>query len=65
MLNFPKNVGGVDRAIRAIVGIALILMAVTGSVGAWGWIGVVPLFTAIFSFCPAYIPLKMNTCKKD
>ncbi|MGM0637634.1 MAG: YgaP family membrane protein, partial [Pseudomonadota bacterium] len=31
--------------------------------GVWGWIGVVPLATGIFNFCPAYKLLGMNTCK--
>jgi O-antigen ligase len=49
-----RNVGNIDRALRVIVGLALIALAATGTVGAWGWIGVVPLLTAVFGFCPAY-----------
>ena len=56
------NTGNIDRAIRAIVGLALITLAATGTVGAWGWIGIVPLLTAVFSFCPAYAIFGMNTC---
>ncbi len=57
-----SNTGGIDRALRIIVGLALIGLAATGTVGMWGWIGVVPLLTGIFGFCPAYTLLGINTC---
>ncbi|NFV79782.1 YgaP family membrane protein [Magnetospirillum aberrantis] len=62
-----KNVGGIDRILRILVGLVLIALAVTGTVGVWGYIGVVPLFTALLGWCPAYSILKVNTCgcKKD
>jgi hypothetical protein len=56
------NVGGIDKILRIIVGIALIAMAALGVVGAWGWIGVVPLLTGLLGTCPAYSLLGMNTC---
>jgi len=61
------NVGGIDRILRIVVGIVLIGLAVTGIVGWWGYIGVAPLVTGLFRFCPAYTLLGMNTCpmKKD
>jgi len=59
------NVGGIDRILRIVVGIALIALAATGTVGVWGYIGVVPLLTGIFKFCPAYTLLGMNTCPMD
>ena len=45
-----KNIGITDRIIRIVVGLALVIAALLGWIGAWGWIGVVPLDTAIFSF---------------
>ncbi|MFA5171562.1 MAG: DUF2892 domain-containing protein [Sulfuriferula sp.] len=57
------NTGAVDRALRVIVGLALIALAATNTIGVWGWIGIVPLLTGIFSFCPAYALLGINTCK--
>lgn len=57
------NSGGIDRVLRIIVGLALIALAATNTVGAWGWIGVVPLLTGIFGYCPVYSLLKINTCK--
>lgn len=58
------NVGGADRAIRIVVGLALIALAVfnVAPVGVWGWIGIVPLATGIFRFCPAYSLFGMSTC---
>ncbi|OWY41054.1 hypothetical protein CEK28_01940 [Xenophilus sp. AP218F] len=57
------NVGSVDRIIRVVVGAALILAALLGLVGPWGWLGVVPLATGAFRFCPAYLPFGFNSCK--
>jgi len=44
--------------------LALIGLTLTGHIGVWGWIGVVPLATGIFRFCPAYTLLGASTCKK-
>lgn len=59
------NVGTIDRTLRIIAGLALIGMTLAGVIGVWGWIGVVPLVTGIFKFCPAYTLLGMNTCPMD
>lgn len=56
------NSGTTDRVIRVIAGLALIAMAGMHTIGAWGYIGVVPLLTGIVGFCPAYTLLGMNTC---
>jgi hypothetical protein len=56
------NEGTIDRALRVIAGLVLIGLAATGTVGVWGWIGVVPLLTGLFSFCPVYAIFGMNTC---
>ena len=56
------NVGGIDRILRIVVGLVLIGLAATGVVGWWGYIGVVPVLTGVFRFCPAYGLLGMNTC---
>ena len=56
------NVGTIDRILRVVAGAALIALAATGTVGLWGWIGVVPLATGLFKFCPVYALLGMNTC---
>ena len=62
------NEGTIDRALRVIVGLVLVGLAATGTVGVWGWIGVAPLLTGIIGFCPGYAILGMSTCpmqKKD
>ena len=45
-----------------MLGLVLVGLAATGSVGWWGWIGVVPLLTGLVGACPAYKLLGMNTC---
>jgi len=57
------NVGSIDRILRGIVGLGLISLVFVGPQTPWGWIGVVPLATALFSFCPAYTLLGIRTCK--
>ncbi|MCM8595425.1 DUF2892 domain-containing protein [Accumulibacter sp.] len=57
-----SNVGGIDKILRIVVGIALIAATALGMIGAWGWIGVVPLATGLFGVCPAYSLLGVNTC---
>jgi hypothetical protein len=56
------NVGGLDRILRIIAGVALIGLTAMGTIGAWGWIGVVPLLTGLFKFCPAYTLFGMSSC---
>ena len=56
------NVGGIDRILRIVIGLVLIALAATGTVGVWGWIGIVPLATAALGFCPLYTVLGLNTC---
>jgi hypothetical protein len=57
-----KNVGGIDKIIRIVLGLVLIGLAVTGTVGMWGYLGIVPLATALIGWCPPYALLGMNTC---
>lgn len=58
------NIGTIDRGARIAVGLVIIIPALTGSIGAWGWIGLVPLATGIFRFCPLYSLLGIKTCKR-
>jgi hypothetical protein len=57
-----RNEGNLDRVLRAVVGLVLIALAATGTIGVWGWIGVVPLVTAAMGWCPLYRVLGLNTC---
>lgn len=58
-----NNVGGIDRILRIVVGVALIVAAAMGAIGTWGYIGVVPLLTGLFSSCLLYKVLGINTKK--
>ncbi len=60
------NVGGIDKVLRIVVGLALVAWAVMGG-PVWAWIGVVPLATGLLGWCPAYTLLGIKTCpmKKD
>jgi hypothetical protein len=57
-----SNVGGIDRILRIVLGLALIGLTVTGNVGVWGWLGVVPLATGAIGWCPPYAIFGFNTC---
>lgn len=56
------NVGGIDRTLRIVVGLVLIALTLMGTIGVWGWIGIVPLATGALGACPLYQVLGFNTC---
>ena len=56
------NVGGIDRGLRVVVGLVLVALAATHTVGWWAWLGLVPLLTGLFGFCPLYPLFGLNTC---
>ncbi len=56
------NVGGIDRILRIVVGLVLIVWAAVLGGPVWAWIGAVPLATGLFKFCPFYPLLGMSTC---
>lgn len=58
-----KNIGTVDKVLRIVVGLVLIGLALTQTIGWWGFIGVVPLVTALVNFCPLYRLVGIRTCK--
>ncbi len=60
---FQSNVGMIDRSIRILVGAALIAMVFIGPQTTWGYLGIIPLATGFFGFCPAYCPLGLSTCR--
>jgi hypothetical protein len=59
---FKNNVGTIDRIARVLIGLVLIALTLTGAIGVWGWIGVVPLATAALGTCPLYTLLGFTTC---
>ena len=56
------NVGMTDRALRIFAGSLLILLSLLNVIGSWGWIGLVPIATGAFRFCPAYSVLGLRSC---
>ncbi|WP_346799089.1 DUF2892 domain-containing protein [Halomonas sp. Bachu 37] len=58
------NVGSIDKIARIVIGLALIVLALTGTIGIWGWIGIVPLATGLLGTCPLYSLLGVDTCKR-
>lgn len=57
-----SNVGGIDRILRIVLGLALIGMTLAGFIGVWGWVGVVPLLTGAVGFCPLYPLIGFSSC---
>ena len=57
------NVGGIDRVLRILVGLALIAWAGFAGGPVWAWIGVLPLATGLMGFCGAYSIFGISTCK--
>lgn len=56
------NVGGIDRILRIVAGLVLIALTLMGTIGVWGWIGVVPLATGLIGWCPAYSIFGISSC---
>ncbi len=67
MQRMQNNVGGIDRALRILIGLLLLglmfsdALAITNTVGRWGWVGVIPLLTGLLGWCPLYLPRGINT----
>lgn len=60
-----RNMGSADRAIRAIIGVVLIALVFIGPQTVWGWVGIIPIATALMGNCPAYSLVGIKTCKNS
>lgn len=58
-----KNVGVVDRIVRLVAGVLLIALVFVGPQIPWGWLGLIPIATALVGWCPAYRLLGIRTCR--
>lgn len=58
------NIGTLDRILRIGVGVVLLGLTATGTIGAWGYLGILPLLTGLASTCPAYSLLGINSCSR-
>ena len=56
------NVGGIDRILRVIVGLGILSLVFIGPQTPWAWLGLIPLLTGLFSFCPLYRLIGFNSC---
>ncbi len=56
-----KNVGKIDKGVRILVGLMLIGFTLMGTIGPWGWVGIIPLVTGLMARCPAYSLLHIDT----
>lgn len=56
-----RNIGTADRIIRIVVGIVLIAIGITTK-SWWGFLGIIPLLTAVAGWCPLYVPFGIKTC---
>jgi len=61
-LTMKSNVGGIDRILRIVLGLVLIGLTLNGSIGVWGWLGLIPLATAAIGFCPLYTVIGISSC---
>lgn len=58
-----RNIGTIDRTVRIVVGLVLLSLVFTGPQTSWGWLGLVPLATAIIGWCPPYALFGVSTCR--
>lgn len=61
-MNFSKNMGAADKIARLVVGALMIVLAITGTIGVWGWLGLILVGTAFLNFCPLYRIVGIKTC---
>ena len=57
-----KNIGNIDKVLRILMGLIALSLVFVGPQTPWGWIGLVPLVTGLFNFCPLYKILGLNSC---
>jgi Protein of unknown function (DUF2892) len=57
-----KNVGGIDKILRLVLGVALIGATALGFLPVWGYIGIVPVLTSLMGWCPLYPLFGFSSC---
>jgi hypothetical protein len=61
-MQMTTNIGTIDRIARLVLGVLLVVLTLTGSIGVWGWLGLIFIGTAFMKFCPIYKVLGVKTC---
>jgi hypothetical protein len=56
------NEGTIDRVARIVIGVVLLSLVFVGPRTLWGLVGIVPLLTGLFGFCPLYRVVGLSTC---
>ena len=59
-----RNVGNAEKTIRIAVGLILIVLSLLGTIGWWGYLGIIPLLAGVVGNCPLYTLLGISTCKR-
>ncbi|MEM9426496.1 MAG: DUF2892 domain-containing protein [Pseudomonadota bacterium] len=62
-MDFSRNMGSADKIARLVLGALLIVLALTGTIGVWGWLGIILVATAFLNFCPLYRIVGFKTCQ--
>jgi len=57
-----RNVGGIDRVVRILLGLGLVGLGLTDQ-SWWGAWGLVPLLTGAIGWCPVYVPFRLSTAQ--
>lgn len=60
-----ENLGAFDRTLRMFFGLLLLALAVSGTIGPWGYLGAIPLATAFIGTCPLYSIFGWSTCRSS
>lgn len=60
-----KDVGGAERVVRIILGLAVLTFAYVGPKTPWAYLGIVPLATGLMGWCPPYALFGFSTCKSS
>lgn len=58
-----KNIGGMERAARVVLGLVILAFAFVGPKTPWAYLGIIPLVTGLVGWCPPYALLGISTCK--
>ncbi len=62
-MNLARNMGSADKIARLVIGVLLVVLAMTGTIGIWGWLGLILVVTALINFCPIYRVFGFKTCE--
>lgn len=58
----PRNEGALDRMLRLVVGVGVLALAFVGPQSPWGYVGLIPILTALVGSCPLYTVFGLKTC---